>query len=93
MSLRSFVSLLAAGAAFVQPPLAFGAAPTPADAATVPSRPAAARPNVLIWLMDDVGFAQVGCFGGLVETPNVYRLAAMGLRYSNYHTPPVHSGT
>ena len=49
-------------------------------------RPPAGAPNVLILLLDDVGFAQVGCFGGLIETPNIDRLAANGLRYNNFHT-------
>ena len=40
-------------------------------------------------LDDDVGFAQLSCFGGLVPTPNIDRVARMGLRYSNYHTAPV----
>jgi len=33
-----------------------------------------------------VGFAQVGSFGGLIETPNIDRLAENGLRYNNFHT-------
>ncbi|MCB2077195.1 MAG: sulfatase-like hydrolase/transferase, partial [Novosphingobium sp.] len=47
------------------------------------------RPNVLVWMMDDVGYAQVSCFGGLVPTPNIDRVARMGLRYTNYHTAPI----
>ena len=47
------------------------------------------RPNVLVWMLDDVGFAQLSCFGGLVATPNIDRVARTGLRYSNYHTAPV----
>jgi hypothetical protein len=43
-------------------------------------------PNVIIFLLDDVGFAQVGSFGGLIETPNIDRLAANGLRFNNFHT-------
>jgi arylsulfatase len=43
-------------------------------------------PNVIIFLLDDVGFAQVGSFGGLIETPNIDRLAENGLRYNNFHT-------
>ena len=43
-------------------------------------------PNVIIFLLDDVGFAQVGSFGGLIETPNIDALAANGLRYNNFHT-------
>ncbi len=43
-------------------------------------------PNVLILLLDDVGFAQFGSFGGLIETPNIDRLASNGLRFNNFHT-------
>ena len=49
-------------------------------------RPPKGAPNVIIFLLDDVGFAQVGCFGGLIETPNIDRLAKNGLRYNNFHT-------
>ncbi len=51
-----------------------------------PVRPPADAPNVVIFLLDDVGFAQFGCFGGLIETPNIDRLASGGLRYNNFHT-------
>ncbi len=47
------------------------------------------RPNVLVWMMDDVGFAQVSAYGGLVKTPNIDRVAANGLTFSNYHTAPI----
>jgi len=43
-------------------------------------------PNVIIFLLDDVGFAQVGSFGGLIETPNIDSLASNGLRFNNFHT-------
>lgn len=49
-------------------------------------RPAEGAPNVIIFLLDDVGFAQIESFGGLIETPNIDKLAANGLRYSNFHT-------
>lgn len=53
----------------------------------------AARPNVLVWMLDDVGFAQLSSYGGLVETPNIDRVAEMGLRYSNYYTTPICSSS
>ena len=43
----------------------------------------------MIVLFDDLGFAQLGCFGGLggrIRTPHIDRLAAEGLRYQNFHT-------
>jgi arylsulfatase len=43
-------------------------------------------PNVIIFLLDDVGFAQVGSFGALINTPNIDALAENGLRYNNFHT-------
>jgi arylsulfatase len=49
-------------------------------------RPREGSPNVIIFLLDDVGFAQVESFGGLINTPNIDRLAENGLRYNNFHT-------
>jgi arylsulfatase A-like enzyme len=51
-----------------------------------PPRPPEGAPNVLIWVLDDVGYGQLSCFGGLVETPVLDSLAANGLRYTNMHT-------
>jgi arylsulfatase A-like enzyme len=51
-----------------------------------PQRATEGAPNVLIWVLDDVGYGQLSAFGGLVETPNVDRVAASGLRYGNMHT-------
>ena len=50
------------------------------------TRPKKDAPNVIIFLLDDVGFAQVKSFGGLIETPNIDALASNGLRYNNFHT-------
>jgi arylsulfatase A-like enzyme len=50
-------------------------------------------PNVLLVLLDDVGFAQLGCFGSDIETPVLDRLAAGGLRYANFHTTALCSPT
>jgi arylsulfatase A-like enzyme len=49
-------------------------------------KPPAGAPNVIIFLLDDVGFAQIKSFGGLIETPNIDRLAKNGLRFNNFHT-------
>jgi arylsulfatase len=50
-------------------------------------------PNVLFIVLDDVGYGQISCFGGLCETPNLDRLAENGLRYSNFHTTALCSPT
>nr|WP_231663729.1 arylsulfatase [Pseudanabaena sp. 'Roaring Creek'] len=53
----------------------------------------AKAPNVLLVLLDDVGFGQTSTFGGLIETPNLDRLAARGLRYNQFHTTALCSPT
>src|SRR5580692_10460265 len=50
-------------------------------------------PNVLIILIDDAGFGQWGTFGGQVPTPNLDRLAKMGLSYTRFHTTALCSPT
>jgi arylsulfatase len=49
-------------------------------------QPPEGAPNVLIVLLDDVGFGASSAFGGPCETPNFERLAAGGLRYNRFHT-------
>lgn len=51
-----------------------------------PLRPPADAPNVLIILLDDVGFGAASTFGGPIATPVADRLAAGGLRYNRFHT-------
>ena len=50
-------------------------------------------PNVVIVLLDDVGYAQVGCYGSDIATPTFDRLAAQGRRLANYHTTALCSPT
>ena len=50
-------------------------------------------PNVLIVVLDDIGFAQLGCFGSVVRTPNIDRLASDGLRYNRFHVTSICSST
>jgi len=51
-----------------------------------PLRPPAGAPNVLIILLDDVGFGASSAFGGPCRTPTAERLAAAGLKYNRFHT-------
>lgn len=50
-------------------------------------------PNVLIVLLDDVGFGHAGTFGGAVSTPTLDRLSKEGLRYNQFHTTALCSPT
>jgi len=43
-------------------------------------------PNVIIILLDDIGFGQLGSYGGPIDTPHIDKLAMGGLRYVNFHT-------
>lgn len=40
------------------------------------------RPNFLIILADDLGFSDVGCYGGEIKTPNIDKLAQNGVRFT-----------
>jgi arylsulfatase A-like enzyme len=56
-------------------------------------RPPEGAPNVLVVLLDDVGFAASSAFGGPVNTPTAERLAANGLKYNRFHTTALCSPT
>jgi arylsulfatase A-like enzyme len=58
-----------------------------------PPQPPADAPNVMLVVVDDVGFAQFGCFGSDIATPTFDTLADGGLRYSNFHTTALCSPT
>jgi arylsulfatase A-like enzyme len=52
---------------------------------TAPER----APNIVLMLVDDMGFSDIGPFGAEIDTPNLDRLAAAGVTMTNYHTAPV----
>src|SRR5262245_10257937 len=58
-----------------------------------PLRPPEGAPNVLLILLDDVGFADAATFGGIIDTPSLDKLASEGLRYNNFHTTSMCSPT
>ena len=43
------------------------------------------RPNILLIMADDLGFSDLGCYGGEIETPHLDSLATTGLRYSQFY--------
>jgi len=65
------------------------------DPATFPQivRPSKGAPNIVLILLDDVGFGQFSVFGGGVSSPNMEKLAAQGLRYNRFHTTALCSPT
>ena len=72
---RSFLKAMGVGAAAVGAPRWLRAA---GDAA-------GDRPNILLIMADDMGFSDIGCYGGEVRTPNVDGLAARGLRFTQFY--------
>ncbi len=51
--------------------------------------PTPARPNILLVMVDDMGFSDLGTFGSEIRTPHLDALAQAGLRLTNFHTTPV----
>ena len=58
-----------------------------------PVRAKEGAPNVLFIVLDDTGYGHLGCYGGLIDTPNLDKLAANGLPYANMHTTALCSPT
>ncbi|HEU5151962.1 MAG TPA: arylsulfatase [Iamia sp.] len=75
----------------------FGGVIGPTVSESVPWWPAPTergdRPNVVVIVLDDVGFAQLGCYGSDIDTPHSDALAAEGVRLSNLHVTPLCSPT
>ncbi len=46
---------------------------------------AAERPNVVLIMVDDMGYSDLGCYGGEIQTPNLDRLASQGLRFAQFY--------
>ncbi|GKZ36936.1 hypothetical protein AbraIFM66950_008201, partial [Aspergillus brasiliensis] len=51
------------------------------------------RPNFLVVVADDLGFSDIGCFGGEIRTPNLNRLAQEGVRFTDFHAAAACSPT
>lgn len=92
----ALLSLLALTTA-LQPAVAARAADAPAAGGLpVPAAPqanAARQPNFLVIIADDLGFSDIGAFGGEIATPNLDALARQGVRLTGFHTAPTCSPT
>ena len=62
-------------------------------AAAIQLAEAAPRPNIVVILVDDLGYSDLGCYGGEIETPNLDRMAAEGMKFTQAYATPVCSPT
>ena len=70
---------------------AMAAPDTPPTAVVAQSAPAVApkgSPNFLVIVADDLGWSDIGAFGGEIATPNLDALALSGVRFTGFHTAP-----
>src|SRR5690348_13386684 len=72
---RSFVSKLRCHCTSIAASLAIGS-----SLFAAPS-----RPNIVVVLVDDMGFSDLGCYGGEIHTPNLDKLAGGGVRFTQFH--------
>jgi arylsulfatase A-like enzyme len=54
-------------------------------ATAAPAPTPARRPNIVVILLDDLGYSDLGCYGGEIHTPNIDRLAASGVRFTRFY--------
>lgn len=52
-------------------------------------KPSADAPNVVIVVVDDLGYSDFGCYGSEIPTPNIDRICADGLQFTNFHVTPL----
>lgn len=64
---------------------------TPDWAPVAPVLPSKNAPNIVIIVLDDVGYGELGSYGSSIQTPYLDRLAADGLRYNSFHTTALSS--
>lgn len=56
------------------------------DSSSVAVAAEASRPNIVVIMADDMGYSDLGCFGGEIRTPNLDQLAGNGLRFTNFYS-------
>ena len=84
---RNFLGMMSAAALSTALPRSLEGAMASAQ----PKTPPASRPNIVFFLIDDLGYGDLGCYGNtFCETPNIDRLAREGMRFTNaYASAPV----
>jgi len=78
MNRREFLKIMGAGIMGIT----VGGCPGGNNSAGGLNRP---KPNILLIMVDDMGFSDLGCYGGEIDTPNVDKLAAEGLRFTHFY--------
>ena len=78
--MHSFKSLISLGVLLV--PVVLASTFSPAFAQQSTDR----RPNIVLIVTDDMGYADIGAFGGEIATPNMDALANAGVRFTNFYT-------
>ena len=79
------VSGMASAWALALAPLAPGLAQTPGAQPAPAAKPRPTRPNIVVILLDDVGFSDIGAFGSEIPTPNIDALAKNGLAFTQFY--------
>jgi len=81
MNRRNFMNLILRGAAAGATAMVVPCGMDPAKAANSSGK----KPNIVLIMADDMGFSDIGCYGGEIHTPNLDRLAAGGLRFTQFY--------
>ena len=68
--------------------LAFLTAALSLVAAPAAAQQTSGRPNVVVILVDDMGWSDIGCYGGEIATPHLDALAANGVRFTQFYVTP-----
>ncbi|MBA7613628.1 hypothetical protein ES703_20882 [subsurface metagenome] len=76
---REFLKAVSAGAAFLVLP---GCTST---SGRFLGKSTADKPNIILIMVDDMGYSDIGCYGGEISTPNLDRLAEDGLRFTQFY--------
>ena len=82
---RAFLKTMGIGAAALAAPCWSRAAAGPGELPLSKSPPAADRPNIVLMMSDDMGWSDIGCYGGEVQTPHLDALAARGIRFTQFY--------
>ena len=83
---RAVLSVALAAAAWLAVPAQVVAQVADTETAIQQELPASAPPNIVLVLADDLGFTDLGSYGGEISTPTLDALAQAGVRFTNYHT-------